>query len=330
MTDQVEQDVALDDEDEIEINEAAPDPKDAEAAAVASVDKADDMVKAAPKRKGDKGKADKAEKAPLKAMTMKPADMKMNAGYHEDVDFSEDLEALISEEATLSDGFKGKAAIIFEAAFKSKLTEEVDRLEAEYAEKLNEETNTFKDELVEKVDGYLNHVVEHWMEDNKVAIETGLRTEISEEFMENLKNLFTESYITVPESKVDLVDELSEAKAELENKLDVATADAIEMAEVLESYQRNEIIREHAEGLAATEAEKLFKLAEDVDFGDAEAFSGKVATIKESYFKKGSAPKATAAAEALEEGIVEDDSQSVVEVSDQMAGYLSALRKTTY
>ena len=323
MTDQVEQDVALDD-DEIEINEAAPDPKDAEAAAVAAVDKADDMVKAAPKRKGDKGKADKAEKAPLKAGTM------MKAGYHEDVDFSEDLEALISEEATLSDGFKGKAAIIFEAAFKSKLTEEVDRLEAEYAEKLNEETNTFKDELVEKVDGYLNHVVEHWMEDNKVAIETGLRTEISEEFMENLKNLFTESYITVPESKVDLVDELSEAKAELENKLDVATADAIEMAEALEAYQRNEIIREHAEGLAATEAEKLFKLAEDVDFGDAEAFSGKVATIKESYFKKGSATKATAAAEALEEGIVEDDSQSVVEVSDQMAGYLSALRKTTY
>ena len=319
MTDQVEQDLTLDDEVEEVINEAAPDPKDAEAASIASVAKADDVVKSAPKRKGDKSNASKAEKMPLKAMK----------DYGEDVDFSDDLEALISEEATLSEGFKGKAAIIFEAAFKSKLTEEVDRLEAEYAEKLNEETNTFKDELVEKVDGYLNHVVEHWMEENKVAIETGLRTEISEEFMENLKNLFTESYITVPESKVDLVDELSEQVKALEETLDVRTAEAIEMNEALETYERHAIIAEHSEDLAATEAEKLAKLAEDVDFGDAETFSGKVATIKESYFKKGSANKATAAAEALEEGIVESD-EAIVEVSDAMAGYLSALRKTTY
>ena len=312
MTDQVEQDVALDDNEEV-ISEMQ-DPKNAEEASVASVKKAGEAGKSAPARKGDKKNSEKAPAAP-KA---------------EGVDFDEDLEALISEEATLSDGFKGKAAIIFEAAFKSKLTEEVDRLEEEYADKLNEETNTFKDELVEKVDGYLNHVVEHWMEENRLAVETGLRTEISEEFMENLKNLFTESYITVPESKVDLVDELSESVADLENKLDAATAEAIEMNEALEFYERNAIIAEHSEGLAATEAEKLAKLAEDVDFGDAETFSGKVATIKESYFKKGSANKATAAAEALEEGIVEDDSQSVVEVSDQMAGYLSALRKTTY
>ena len=127
MTDQVEQDLTLDDEVEEVINEAAPDPKDAEAASIASVAKADDVVKSAPKRKGDKSNASKAEKMPLKAMK----------NYGEDVDFSDDLEALISEEATLSEGFKGKAAIIFEAAFKSKLTEEVDRLEAEYAEKLN-------------------------------------------------------------------------------------------------------------------------------------------------------------------------------------------------
>ena len=312
MTDQVEQDVALDDNEEV-ISEMQ-DPKNAEEASVASVKKAGEAGKSAPARKGDKKNSEKAPAAP-KA---------------EGVDFDEDLEALISEEATLSEGFKGKAAIIFEAAFKSKLTEEVDRLEAEYAEKLNEETNSFKDELVEKVDGYLNHVVEHWMEENKVAIETGLRTEISEEFMENLKNLFTESYITVPESKVDLVDELSEQVKALEETLDVRTAEAIEMNEALETYERHAIIAEHSEDLAATEAEKLAKLAEDVDFGDAETFSGKVATIKESYFKKGSANKATAAAEALEEGIVEDDSQSVVEVSDAMAGYLSALRKTTY
>ena len=319
MTDQVEQDVALDD-DELEINEMQ-DPKNAEADSVASVKKAENAGKSAAKRKGDKKNSEKADAAPKAVMASYKA---------EDVDFEEDLEALISEEATLSEGFKGKAAIIFEAAFKSKLTEEIDRLEEEYAEKLNEETNTFKDELVEKVDGYLNYVVEQWMEENRVAVETGLRTEISEEFMENLKNLFTESYITVPESKVDLVDELSESVAELEAKLDAATAEAIEMNEALEGHERNAMIAEHAEGLAATEAEKLFKLAEDVEFGDAETFSGKVATIKESYFKKGSVTKATAAAEALEEGIVEDDSQSIVEVSDTMASYLSAMRKTTY
>ena len=319
MTDQVEQDVALDDDEEV-INEMQ-DPKNAEADSVASVKKAADAGKTATKRKGDKKNSEKADAAPKAVMASYKA---------EEVDFEEDLEALISEEATLSEGFKGKAAIIFEAAFKSKLTEEIDRLEDEYAVKLNEETNTFKDELVEKVDGYLNYVVEQWMEENRVAVETGLRTEISEEFMENLKNLFTESYITVPESKVDLVDELSENVSELEAKLDAATAEAIEMNEALEGHERNAIIAEHAEGLATTEAEKLFKLAEDVEFGDAETFSGKVATIKESYFKKGSANKATAAAEALEEGIVEDDSQSIVEVTDTMASYLSAMRKTTY
>tara|TARA_B110000977_G_scaffold67767_2_gene92018 strand:- start:10202 stop:11161 length:960 start_codon:yes stop_codon:yes gene_type:complete len=319
MTDQVEQDVALDDDEEV-INEMQ-DPKNAEADSVASVKKAETAGKTASARKGDKKNSEKADAAPKAVMASYKA---------EEVDFEDDLEALISEEATLSEGFKGKAAIIFEAAFKSKLTEEIDRLEDEYAVKLSEETNTFKDELVEKVDGYLNYVVEQWMEENRVAVETGLRTEISEEFMENLKNLFTESYITVPESKVDLVDELSESVSELEAKLDAATAEAIAMNEALEGHERNAIIAEHAEGLAATEAEKLFKLAEDVEFGNAETFSGKVATIKESYFKKGSANKATAAAEALEEGIVEDNSQSIVEVTDTMASYLSAMRKTTY
>ena len=319
MTDQVEQDVALDDDEEV-INEMQ-DPKNAEADSVASVKKAETAGKIASARKGDKKNSEKADAAPKAVMASYKA---------EEVDFEDDLEALISEEATLSEGFKGKAAIIFEAAFKSKLTEEIDRLEDEYAVKLSEETNTFKDELVEKVDGYLNYVVEQWMEENRVAVETGLRTEISEEFMENLKNLFTESYITVPESKVDLVDELSECVSGLEAKLDAATAEAIKMNEALEGHERNAIIAEHAEGLAATEAEKLFKLAEDVEFGNAETFSGKVATIKESYFKKGSANKATAAAEALEEGIVEDNSQSIVEVTDTMASYLSAMRKTTY
>jgi gas vesicle protein len=116
-------------------------------------------------------------------------------------DFSDDLNALVESEATLSDEFKAKTAIIFEAAVKTKLSEEIDRLETEYAEQLAEEVAQTKTDLVEKVDSYLNYVVEQWMEDNKLAIQSGLRAEIAEELHERLKDLFAESYVEVPESK---------------------------------------------------------------------------------------------------------------------------------
>ena len=133
--------------------------------------------------------------------------------------FQDDLSALVESEATLSDEFKQKAETIFETAIKSKLSEEIDRLEAKYDEELAEEIKSTKDGLVEKVDSYLNYVVENWMEENKLAVQSGLRTEIAEKFMNNLKDLFTESYIEVPETKVDLVDELAETVDELEVKL---------------------------------------------------------------------------------------------------------------
>ena len=171
------------------------------------------------------------------------------------VDFSDDLNALVESEATLSDEFKGKAETIFEAAIKSKLSEEIDRLEEKYNEELAEEVASTKADLVEKVDTYLNYVVEQWMEDNKVAVQTGLRTEIAEKFMNNLKDLFTESYIEVPEAKVDLVDELAAANAELEEAHDKAIARTMEMQEELEVLKRDAIIAEAAEGLAATQVE---------------------------------------------------------------------------
>jgi hypothetical protein len=237
-------------------------------------------------------------------------------------DFSDDLNALVAEEATLSEGFKDKAAVIFEAAIKSKISSEIDRLEEQYKTELDEEITRTKEELVEKVDGYLNYVVENWMEENKLAIQAGLRTEIAEGFMGKLKDLFTESYIEVPESKIDLVDGLVEQVEELETQLNGQTGKFIEMQEELEQYKRYEVIREHASGLADTEIEKLAQLSEDIDFEDEETFSAKVKTIKESYFKK---PTVTAQSEDWTD---DADETADGDISDSMALYLQALRKS--
>jgi len=240
-----------------------------------------------------------------------------------EADFSEDLNAIMASEATLSEEFKEKTAVIFEAAIKSKLAEEIDRLEEKYNEELEAEITSTKEDLVEKVDNYLNYVVEQWMDDNKVAVQTGLRTEIAEKFMNNLKDLFTESYIEVPESKVDLVDELAETVEELEEKLNAQTGKAIEMAEELETFKRDAIIREAARDLADTQVEKLKSLVNDIDFDDEETFASKVATVKESYFTK----KASVSESADFESDSEDG--DTVEVSGSMAQYLNALNRTS-
>ena len=277
--------------------------------------------------------APKTKAGMINAMSMKMSKMKkeeLAAAYkamHEGSEveeeaiaeshFEEDLTALVESEATLSEGFKDKASVIFEAALKSKLVEHVDRLEEQYAEELAEETARIQNDLVEKVDGYLNYVVEQWMEDNKVAIESGLRSEIAENFMSALHTVFVENYIQVPESKVDLVDELSAKVDELEESLNEKIEDNVALKESVNTLTRQAIIRESSVGLSEAQAEKLKSLVEDVDFGDAETFTAKVATIKESYFK-----------ETKAEVIAEDTAvvQEEVSVSPRMAAYLKALQ----
>ena len=335
------------------------DPKNAEAQSVASVDKAGDATGSAPKRKMAGGTAgDNTTQDPMPKMPGTKAGM-INAMYNEmnnmstgqlktllqktmsedvdqendseaeateieyQADFSQDLNAIMENEATLSEEFKEKTAVIFEAAIKSKLAEEIDRLEATYHETLEEEVNSTKEELVEKVDNYLNYVVENWMEENKLAVQNGLRTEIAESFMNNLKDLFTESYIEVPESKVDLVDDLADQVQELEEKLNDTTANAIEMAEKLETYQRDAIIAEASRDLADTQVEKLKKLVAEVDFDNEETFMEKVTTVKESYFTK----KASNVAESAD--FESDDDDNTVEVGGSMAQYLTALKSTS-
>lgn len=237
------------------------------------------------------------------------------------VDFSEDLNALIESEATLSEEFKDKTAVIFEAALKSKLSTEIDRLEEQYRTELDEEIVRTRDDMVEKVDSYLNYVVENWMKENELAVQQGLRTEIAEDFMNSLKNLFVESYIEVPESKVDLVDELSEQVAELEESLNKTTEAAIQMSEQIEMFQRDAIIREHSGDLAETQIDKLRSLVEDVDFDDEETFSKKVKTVKESYFNS---KKATSSESIVEE--TDGAADDTVEASST-SQYLSALKR---
>ena len=312
MTSQIKgQDVELDDDENVV---EAHDPKNAEEESIASVKTAEKVGKTAVKRKGDKSNSETLVKGKAGSPTEKE--------QAEDYDFSDDLEALISEEATLSEGFKGKAAIIFEAAIKSKLTEEVERLEAQYETQLQEEVDLFKTDMVEKVDGYLNYVVENWMKENEVAIQNGLRAEIAEEFMDKLQALFVESYIAVPDSKVDLVDDLAAQKDALEVSLDEQTEVMIAMKDELESYKRYEIIREASRGLAETEVEKLVKLSEDLDFEGEEFFAGKVKTIKEAYFKK----VAKTSASLVES--VDETEMDEIEISGSMAAYVTALRKT--
>lgn len=239
----------------------------------------------------------------------------------ESVDFDEDLNALIAEEATLSDEFKGKAGAIFEAVLTSKLTQEVERMEAEYVQNLEEEVSEIQTGLVEKVDSYLNYVVEQWMQENEVSVVDGLRTEIAEEFMTSLQKVFVEHYIEVPEGKVDLVDELSAQVKELEESLNKSTEDNIQLHNSVQEFKRAEIVREHASGLAETEAEKLASLVEDIDFDDAETFEMKVKTVKESYFK---ADTSNSVDEV--DGLIGNDT-APVDVSDTMSAYTQAISK---
>ena len=243
-----------------------------------------------------------------------------------EADFSEDLNALVESEATLSDEFKQKTAVIFESALKTKLAEEVERIESSYEERLAEEVVAQRDELVEKVDSYLNSVVENWMEENRVAIQNGLRTEIAENFMENLKGLFEESYIDVPDTKVDLVDDLAVQVEGLEESLYDTTAKAIELGEEVELLKRYAIISEASHGLADTQVEKFETLVEDLQFDDENTFAQKVATVKESYFSASAKSNSVTSTESLEESHSEEEVLRE-EATPSMERYLSAIRK---
>ena len=264
----------------------------------------------------------KTEKEAENAVKGKMPEPKAKAKV-EAIDFDEDLDAIIKEEATLSEGFRGKAGAIFEAVLTSKLSEEVERLEAEYAQNLEEEVTEVQTSLVEKVDSYLNYVVEGWMKENELAVQQGLRTEIAEEFMTSLQGVFKEHYIEVPEGKDDLVDDLNEQVTELEETLNKTTDENIKLHEAVQEFEKQQVVREQSSGLAETEAEKLASLVEDIEFDNKESFEVKVKTVKESYFKNDSDESVDEVDSLLGAGEMEVDS------SDTMNQYTQAITNFT-
>jgi hypothetical protein len=199
----------------------------------------------------------------------------------------EDVDALFGDDSTISEDFKSKAATIFEARVLDRVTQIQEEIESQYAGMLEEAIETIKSDLTEKVDDYLSYVVEQWMEENQIAIESGLRSEITEDFIAGLRNLFAENYINVPEDKVDLVEELAAKVEDLETKLNEEIETNIEYKKALTEAIKEQLTLEVCDGLTATQVEKIKSLAEGVDFSTEEEFVSKIETLRENYFPSG-------------------------------------------
>ena len=237
------------------------------------------------------------------------------------VDVSEHVDALMNGEGDLSEEFKRKAATVFEAAVKSKIRDEVARLEEEYKSELNESIEETKEELSEKVDTYLNYVVEEWMKENELAVERGLKGEIAEDFISGLKTLFEDHYVDVPDEKYDVLEAQSEKITELEGKLDEAIHSIVTLRKDNGSLIRDKVISESTEDLADTEIEKFKSLTDDVEFTDESSFKEKLSTLKESYFPK-TKPVETQTVDDVETGNAQD-----VDTTDSMNSYMRAIGK---
>ena len=199
----------------------------------------------------------------------------------------EDVDALFADDSTISEEFKSKVSTIFEARVNDRIAQIQEQIETEYAGMLEETVQAIRDDLTEKVDDYLPYVVEQWMNDNEIAIESGLRAELTEDFIAGMRNLFAEHYIDVPAEKVDLVDELAGKVEELESKINEEIERGIELKKALVESRKLELTRDVCEGLTATQVEKIKALAESVEFSTEEEFKQKLETIRENYFPSG-------------------------------------------
>ena len=238
------------------------------------------------------------------------------------IDLSDDVKALVSTDADLSEEFKEKAATIFETAVKTRIKEQVKILEAQYDEKLSKETETVKEAMVEKVDSYLNYVVEEWMKENELAVERGIRTEIAEDFITGLKTLFKEHYIDVPEEKYNVLDDLTAQKEDLESKLNEQIEKNVELSKKVSESDKASVLADVTADLADTEKEKFEAMAENIEYDSADKFKEKLETVKESYFPK-------TKLETTEDSVdsVAANEPTVEVGTDAMAAYTAAISK---
>ena len=211
----------------------------------------------------------------------------------EGIDIDEDVNALLGGEE-LSEEFKEKARVIFEAALTSKIKEVQESLEIQYAERLEEERESLKETLTERVDAYLEYVCQEWMTENELAIEHGLKTEMTESFLTGMKGLFEEHYVTIPEDKYDVLESMVEKLDDMETKLNEQIDKNIGLNKRLAESTADSVLNIVSEGLAETQKEKLASLAESVEFESEEEYREKLETLKESYFSKAPAAKSEA------------------------------------
>ena len=238
-------------------------------------------------------------------------------------DLSADIDAIFGDE-NISEEFKSKVSTIFEARVTDRINTIKEEIETEYSSMLEEAVESIRTDLTEKVNDYLDYIVEEWMKQNEVAIEKGLRTEMVEDFIGGLRNLFAEHYIDVPAEKVDLVDELATKVEGLEDKLNEEIQRGIEYKKQLTEAKKIDVVRTVCEGLTSTQVEKIKSLAESVEFSTEEEYQEKLETIRENYFPSGM--KKANASQMHEQ--VEDGSEKPAIKDARMAAYASAISKT--
>jgi hypothetical protein len=237
----------------------------------------------------------------------------------------EDIDALFADDSTISEEFKSKVSTIFEARVSDRVTQIEEETESRYAGMLEEAVESIKQDLTEKVDDYLSYIVEQWMEENQIAIESGLRAEMTEDFIAGLRNLFAENYIDVPAEKVDLVEELASKVEELESKLNEEIDRGVSYAKALVESRKSELTREVCEGLTDTQVEKIKSLAESVEFSTEDEYKEKLETIRENYFPSGIVK---ARESQLQEEVTDGSEKQVVSNDPLVAAVANAISKT--
>ena len=253
---------------------------------------------------------------------------------HEELEtesYAEDLKILADSEQELTESFKAKVSTLFEGAVANRVVEIKESLEAQYDNDLQEEIGYIRESLVTKIDDYLSYVVESWIEENQEFVDNKLRTEITENFMKALQGVFTEHYIEVPDSKVDLVDQLSDEVTSVKESLADVNEKNVALAEELETLHREKILSEATADLASTQVAKLASLIEEVDFVDADTFASKVAVIKEGFFSDSDSKEEEVITESTDstnvKTIVEGEIDPNSKLSNDMKRYISTLSR---
>ena len=244
----------------------------------------------------------------------------------EDVSVSEDVSAMFEGAEDINEDFREKATTIFEAAVVSKVNEQLEKISVNFEAELSEEVETLHKEMTENLDQYLDYVVEQWMEDNRLAVEQGLKAEMVEDFLKGLKGLFEDHYVSIPDEKVDVVEELASKTEELESKLNEQIEKNVELRTVVESHNRDQLVESVSNGLTDTQKAKFETLAEGIDFSNEETFVKKLDVIKESYFGKGE--EVTSSYKLDDDEPLLDEETSEKAVTSEMASYINAISRS--